>query len=55
MRKCDACHKDMIEGYCIQDSEYFCSDDCLHSAYSPEEYDELNQEDLGYWTSWDGE
>lgn len=45
----------MTEGYCIRDGEeYFCSDDCLSSTYSPEEYDELCQEDLAYWTSWEG-
>ena len=32
--------------------EYFCDDDCLHAWYSEEEYDELCQEDRGYWTVW---
>ena len=55
VRVCSCCDKPMTEGYCIRDGEeYFCSDDCLSSTYSPEEYDELCQEDLAYWTSWEG-
>ncbi len=30
----------------------YCSDECLWSMYSEEEYDELCQEDLAYWTEW---
>ena len=51
---CDICHANMIAGYVIDDGiEYYCSDDCLHGAYSEEEYDELCQEGRGYWTEWD--
>lgn len=53
MRICDCCNKEMQVGYCIHDSEYYCSDDCLHSAYSPEEYKELCEEDAAYWTQWE--
>lgn len=53
MRICESCNKEMINGYCVQDSEYYCSDECLHSAYSPEEYEELCEEDLAYWTQWE--
>lgn len=50
---CDACGTKMTCGYVIDDGlEYYCGDDCLHSAYSEEEYDELCQEDRGYWTEW---
>ena len=44
----------MTAGYVINDGEeYYCSDDCLHSAYSTEEYEELCQMDLAYWTQWE--
>lgn len=53
-RTCDICHTEMVSGYVIEDGlEYYCSDDCLHSVYSEEEYDELCQEDRAYWTEWD--
>lgn len=45
---------DYIEcGNCVHDSEYFCSDECLHTTYSPEEYNELCEEDSAYWTQWE--
>lgn len=52
-RECTNCHCLMQEGYCIHDGEeYFCSDDCLHSWYSEEEYEELCEQDEAYWTQW---
>lgn len=52
-RECSNCHAFMRSGYCINDGEeYFCSDDCLHGWYSPKEYEELCEQDLGYWTEW---
>ena len=52
-RECTNCHCLMQEGYCIHDGlEYFCSDDCLHGWYSEEEYEELCEQDEGYWTTW---
>lgn len=53
MRICDVCNKEMINGYCVQDSEYFCSDECLHTTYSPKEYEGLCEEDSAYWTQWE--
>lgn len=53
MRNCDVCSKEMINGYCVHDSEYFCSDECLHSTYSSEEYKDLCEEDCAYWTQWE--
>ena len=53
MRICEVCNKEMINGYCVQDSEYFCSDECLHTNYSPEEYYELCEADSAYWTQWE--
>lgn len=53
MRTCDCCGAPMIDGFCIRDGmEYFCSDDCLHSTYTKEEYLELYDADEAYWTSW---
>lgn len=52
-RECTNCHIPIVEGYCIHDGEeYFCSDDCLHGWYSTEEYEELCEQDEGYWTQW---
>ena len=58
IRKCDVCGSPMSEGFCIHDGEqYFCSDECLHTAYTQEEYEEMYEEDEAYWTTWedDGE
>ena len=55
MRTCDCCGKKMVEGYCIFGSEYYCSDECLHSTYSPEEYNDLCASDEAYWTQWEDE
>lgn len=53
-RICTACGKEMWQGYVIHDGdEYYCSDECLHEYYSEDEYDQLCQEDEGYWTQWD--
>lgn len=53
-RKCTCCGEVITSGYVIHDGEeYFCSDDCLHSTYSEEEYDELCQVNEGYWTEWE--
>ena len=55
LRICDACNRPMIEGYCIDDGqEHYCSDDCLHSYYSEEEYIEMSDDEKGnsYWTVW---
>jgi len=52
-RICDCCGNKMTSGYVICDGfEYFCSDDCLHSTYSEEEYLELCEQDNAYWTEW---
>lgn len=55
-RECDTCHAPMLSGYCIHDGEeYYCSDDCLHGVYSKKEYEELCEDDQGYWTEWGDE
>lgn len=58
MRKCSKCNKPMKEGYVIADGEeYYCSDECLYSKYSEEEYLELYDDGNGdsYWTEWEEE
>ena len=54
-RKCNACGKGMNEGYCIEGGiEYYCSDECLHTEITPEEWLELYNDGEGdsYWTDW---
>ena len=41
-QECNACGKGMNEGYCIEGGmEYYCSDACLHTEITHEEYMEL--------------
>lgn len=54
-RECNACGKGMNEGYCIEGGmEYYCSDACLHTEITHEEYMELYADGEGdsYWTDW---
>lgn len=56
-RLCTCCGKGMNEGY-FANYEYFCSDSCLHTEFSAQEWEELyNSEDTGdseyYWTEWE--
>ncbi|PEB42266.1 hypothetical protein [Bacillus pseudomycoides] len=52
-RECTCCNEIMFEGYCIDDGlEYFCSDKCLHTKYTPEEYQKMYEDDWAYWTEW---
>lgn len=42
MRKCDECWKAMTEGFCIDNgAEYYCTEECLHKHYTPEEREEM--------------
>lgn len=53
-RRCSVCGRLMQEGYC-QDGgyRYYCSDDCLHTEYSDEEWNkECENNDQSYWTQW---
>jgi hypothetical protein len=59
--KCDKCGCGMNDGYFV-DYEYYCSDTCLHTIYTPEEwtnmYEESEEEADGnycYWTQWEDE
>ncbi|MCU5097055.1 MULTISPECIES: hypothetical protein [Bacillus cereus group] len=53
-RVCNACKQGMVEGYCIDDGlAYYCSEECLHEEYTPEEYEEMYEDDYAYWTQWE--
>lgn len=61
-RKCDKCTKGMNSGFVMgQGEEYYCSDECLHSVYTPKETQEMlieadvNDFDTLYWTEWENE
>lgn len=52
-RICTVCGEKMVQGYVVEEwGECFCSDDCLHAYYSEEEYLEMCEKDLAYWTEW---
>ena len=54
-RRCTCCKKEMSEGYCIEGGEeYFCSDKCLITKYTEEEFTKLYDNGNGdsYWTEW---
>jgi len=54
-QECTACKGGMNEGYCIEGGmEYYCSDACLHTEITHEEYMELYADGEGdsYWTTW---
>jgi hypothetical protein len=51
-RKCTKCNKGMNDGYLVNDVEYYCSDECLYSVYSEDEYEDLYIEDSAYYTEW---
>lgn len=54
-RECTACGAGMNEGYCIEGGiEYYCSDACLHTEMTHEEFIELYNDGEGdsYWTTW---
>lgn len=52
-RICSACGAMHYEGYYFEDAfVYYCSDECLHSVHTAEEYDEMYEEGYAYWTQW---
>ena len=54
MRRCNVCGKEMASGYIVADGdEYYCSDECLHTVYTAEEYAELYESDVAFWTEWE--
>lgn len=53
-RRCSVCGKLMREGYCVDmGAAYYCSDECLHTEYSDEEWaKECENNDQSYYTEW---
>lgn len=51
-RICSVCGRKMYSGYVVGDSEYYCSDECLHEHHTDEEYLEMYESDDAYWTEW---
>lgn len=53
-RRCTLCGKLMRKGYCVDaGAAYYCSDDCLHTDYSDEEWEkEYESNDQSYYTEW---
>ena len=53
-RRCSECHKIITKGFTLFDGdEYYCSKQCLHENYTPNEYEELYKTDQGYGTEWE--
>ena len=53
-RKCDCCESGMNEGYVIGDGErYYCSKECLNTQISDQEWDEIYDNDYGYYSEWE--
>lgn len=53
-RVCSVCGEWMHQGYC-QDMgwKYYCSDECLHTDFTKEEWTkECEENDQSYWTDW---
>ena len=58
VRVCEHCHHLMDEGWLVDDSRTFCSDECLRSAYSDIDISKLQTHSLdikcrAYWTKWE--
>jgi hypothetical protein len=57
-RKCSKCGKGMNYGFVYEGGcEYYCSDECLNSEFTPQEWAELvrDLEGENYWTEWEDE
>lgn len=53
-RVCQICGKAISVGFCVGDGlAYYCSEECLHTDYSEEEYQEMYETDNAYYTEWD--
>lgn len=49
-RICDECKEKMYDGFVIEDTFYYCNEECLHKHYTPEQYEEMYEDDTAYWT-----
>jgi hypothetical protein len=57
-RTCSECGKGMNEGYCFDGGRaYYCSDECLHKHFTPEEWEDWCDDCEGdsYYTEWDAD
>lgn len=55
-RKCSACGKGMYNGFLIGDGlEYYCSEKCLHTKYTEEEYLQMYEDEEAFYTEWEDE
>jgi len=54
LRVCSICGKPMYTGYCYDGGlAYYCSKDCLHHDFTPEEWEqECAENEDSYWTDW---
>ena len=44
----------MWEGYLFEEiGETYCSDECLYTEVTPEEYKQYYEDDVAYWTEWE--
>lgn len=53
-RICSICGEWMHQGYCCgMGWRYYCSDECLHTDFTTEEWKkECEEDDQSYWTDW---
>ena len=53
-RRCSVCGRLFREGYCVDmGAAYYCSDDCLHTEFTEEEWEaECQENDQSYYTEW---
>lgn len=53
-RTCTGCGDRIVEGYQVDAAEirYYCTDDCLMKAMSPDEFDKAYDNDTAFWTQW---
>jgi len=53
-RHCDECGDCMSQGYVVADGEeFYCSDECLHKHYTPEQWAQMYVNGVGYYTEWE--
>lgn len=52
-RQCSVCHEMIQAGYYVDHEEYYCSDKCLQTVYSWDEYLTMYADEVAYWTQWD--
>lgn len=55
IRRCDECGAFLMEGFYLEtEGLYLCSEECMEKAgISQEEYEELYENDVAYWTEWE--